>query len=100
MSSMKKFGCKSCGSYHVREKDGKLYCVSCGAFFTLESETNEERDARILFLSRLDDAEKCLRISPPRFDDAEDMYRDFIKQYPRQLGRLLGSCPREIRHKV
>ena len=82
MSSMKNFGCKTCGSYHVRERDGKLYCVSCGAVFALESETKEQRDARILFLARLDDAEKCLRISPPRFDDAEDMYRDFIKQYP------------------
>ena len=77
-----KFGCKECGSPHVREKNGKLHCVSCGTWFEKNVETDEERDARILYLSRLDDAEKLLRMSPPRFDDAEDHFKDFIRFYP------------------
>ena len=82
MKNYVEFGCKNCGSPHLRERDGKLRCSSCGMVFEVESETPEERDARILYLSRLDEAEKRLRMSPPRFDDAEDHFRDFIKQYP------------------
>ncbi len=66
----------------MREKNGKLHCISCGAVFEKDVETNEERDARILYLSRLDSAEKHLRVSPPKFDDAEGEFRDFIKYYP------------------
>ena len=77
-----RFGCKNCGSPHLREKENKLFCASCGSVFEKNIETDEERDARILYLSRLDDAEKCLRISPPNFDEAEDLYNDFIKHYP------------------
>ena len=76
------FGCKDCGSPHVREKDGKLHCISCGAWFEKNVETDEERDARVLYLTRLDRAEELLRMSPPRFDDAEDHFREFIKEYP------------------
>ena len=76
------FGCKECGSPHVREKDGKLHCISCGAWFEKNVETDEERDARVLYLTRLDRAEELLRMSPPRFDDAEDHFREFIKEYP------------------
>ena len=25
------FGCKECGAPHFMEKDGKLFCISCGA---------------------------------------------------------------------
>ena len=76
------FGCKECGSPHVREKDGKLFCTSCGTWFEKNVETDEERDARVLYLTRLDRAEELLRMSPPRFDDAEDHFREFIKEYP------------------
>ena len=76
------FGCKNCGSPHVRESGNKLHCVSCGKIFEKNVETDEERDARILYLSRLDNAESYLRMSPPNFDEAEDRYRDFIKHYP------------------
>ena len=82
MENLVKFGCPSCTSPHLRERDGKLHCISCGAVFERNVETAEERDARILYLSRLDSAEKLLRMSPPRFDDAEDEFRDFIKHYP------------------
>ncbi len=77
-----KFGCKECGSPQLREIDGKLHCITCGAVFEKNVETDEERDARILYLSRLDRAEEHLRLSPPRFDDAESHFRDFIKHYP------------------
>ena len=77
-----KFGCKECGSPHVREKNGKLHCVSCGTWFEKNVETDEERDARVLYLTRLDRAEEFLRMSPPRFDDAEDHFKDFIRFYP------------------
>lgn len=76
------FVCKICGSPHIRERDGKLYCLSCGEVFERAEEDKESREARILYLSRLDNAEKQLTLSPPRFDDAEDYYREFIKQYP------------------
>ena len=82
MENLVRFGCKNCSSPHLRERDGKLHCISCGAVFERNVETAEERDARILYLSRLDSAEKLLRMSPPRFDDAEDEFRDFIKHYP------------------
>ena len=82
MENLVRFGCKNCFSPHLRERDGKLHCISCGAVFERNVETAEERDARILYLSRLDSAEKLLRMSPPRFDDAEDEFRDFIKHYP------------------
>ena len=82
MENLVRFGCKNCFSPHLRERDGKLHCISCGAVFERNVETAEERDARILYLSRLDSAEKLLRMSPPRFDDAEDHFRDFIKLYP------------------
>ncbi len=76
------FVCKICGSPHIRERGGKLYCVSCGEVFEREIESSESREARVLYLSRLDNAEKQLSVSPPRFDDTEDYYREFIKQYP------------------
>ena len=82
MGNLVKFGCPSCTSPHLRERDGKLHCISCDKWFEKDVETNEERDARILYLSRLDRAEELLRMSPPRFDDAEDHFRDFIKHYP------------------
>ena len=76
------FVCKICGSPHIRERNGKLYCLSCGEVFERVEEDSESREARILYLSRLDNAEKQLTLSLPRFDDAEDYYREFIKQYP------------------
>ena len=79
---MKKFGCKICSSPHFVERDGKLYCASCGAVFAINEESFEQRDLRIKYLSRLDTAEGFLRVSPPKFEEAEDYYRDFIKQYP------------------
>ena len=82
MENLVRFGCKNCFSPHLRERDGKLHCISCDTWFEKDVETSEERDARILYLSRLDSAEKLLRMSPPRFDDAEDEFRDFIKHYP------------------
>ena len=85
-----KFGGKECGSPHLKEKSGKLYCTTCGAVFDKDTETNEERDARILYLSRLDGAEKKLRMSPPRFDDAEDEFRDFINHYPQNSDGYWG----------
>ena len=77
-----RFGCKKCTSPHVREVDNKLVCISCGYVSERNVESVEERDARILYLNRLDDAERMLEVSPPRFDDAEDYYTEFIKQYP------------------
>ena len=82
MGNLVKFGCPICTSPHLKEENGKLYCKSCDKWFEKDVETNEERDARNLYLSRLDSAEKLLRMSPPRFDDAEDEFRDFIKHYP------------------
>ena len=82
MKDTVKFGCKECGSPHLREIDGKLHCITCGAVFERNVETDEERDARNLYISRLDAAETHLRLSPPRFDDAEAHFRDFIKHYP------------------
>ena len=82
MKEIIKFGCKECGSPHLREIDGKLHCITCGAVFEKNVETDEERDARNLYISRLDAAETHLRLSPPRFDDAEAHFRDFIKHYP------------------
>ena len=90
MKDLIKFGCKECGSPHVRERDGKLFCVSCGAWFEKNVETNEERDARVLYLTRLDRAEELLSMSPPRFDDAEDHFREFIKHYPNQSDGYWG----------
>ena len=85
-----KFGCKNCGSPHMREKENKLHCMSCGHVFSKDVETKEERDARILYLSRLDDAEKMLSLSPPRFEVAEDMYRLFTSQYPKNSDGYWG----------
>lgn len=82
MGNLVRFGCKECGSPHVREKNGKLHCISCDTWFEKNVETDEERDARVLYLTRLDRAEELLRMSPPRFDDAEDHFREFIKEYP------------------
>ena len=90
MGNLVKFGCKNCTSPHVRERNGKLFCVSCGAWFEKNVETNEERDARVLYLTRLDRAEELLRMSPPRFDDAEDHFSDFIKHYPRNSDGYWG----------
>ena len=90
MKDLVRFGCKNCLSPHLRERDGKLHCISCGAVFEREVETDEERDARILYLSRLDSAEKHLRLSPPRFEDAEKEFRDFIKHYPKHSDGYWG----------
>ncbi len=77
-----KFGCKECGYPGVREINGKLYCTSCNTWFEKNVETDEEREARVLYLTRLDRAEEHLRLSLPRFDDAESHFRDFISLYP------------------
>ena len=90
MKDLIKFGCKECGSPHLIEKDGKLRCITCGAVFEKSIETDEERDARILYLSRLDRAEELLGLSPPRFDEAEDHFRDFIKHYPKNSDGYWG----------
>ena len=90
MENLVRFGCKNCFSPHLRERDGKLHCISCGAVFEKNVETDEERDARILYLSRLDSAEKHLRMSPPRFDTAEAEFRDFIKHYPKHSDGYWG----------
>lgn len=91
MGNLIKFGCKNCCSPHLRERnDGRIHCISCGEVFERDIETKEERDARILYLARLDNAEKLLRLSPPRFDDAEDEFCDFIKHYPRNSDGYWG----------
>ena len=82
MGNLVKFGCPICTSPHLKEENGKLHCISCGEWFEKDVETNEERDARVLYLANLNTAEQLLRMSPPRFDDAEDHFRDFIKLYP------------------
>ena len=91
MESLVSFGCKNCGSPHLRDRaDGKLECLSCRRVFEKNVETSAEREARILYLSRLDDAEKHLRISPPEFDKAESLFRDFIDFYPKNSDGYWG----------
>ena len=82
MGNLVKFGCPSCTSPHLRERNGKLHCIACDTWFEKDVETNEERDARIKYITRLDRAEELLSMSPPHFDDAEDHFRKFIKDYP------------------
>ena len=84
MKNYVSFGCTNCGSAFLDKiEDGKkLRCKHCKREYLSDFETDEQRDARILYLSRLDDAEKNLRLSPPKFDEAESMFRDFIDLYP------------------
>ena len=91
MENLVSFGCKNCGSPHlVDRKDGKLECLSCRRVFEKDVESSAERDERIHYLSRLDDAEKRLRISPPEFDKAESLFQDFIRHYPKHSDGYWG----------
>ena len=90
MSSLVKFGCQNCGCRRLIDKNNRLHCTACGLVFSKDSENAEERDARILYLERYEKAETCLRLSPPRFDDAEDYFRNFISKYPNQSDGYWG----------
>jgi len=76
--------CEICGGTEFVEKSNMLVCIHCDATYhkQIEEETDEEKEARILRVSRYDDAEKELRMSPPHFDMAEDKFSELIKQYP------------------
>ena len=76
--------CEICGGAEFIEKSNMLVCIHCDATYhkQIEEETDEEKEARILRVSRYDDAEKELRMSPPHFDMAEDKFSELIKQYP------------------
>lgn len=76
--------CEICGGAEFVEKSNMLVCIHCDATYhkQVEEETDEEKEARILRVSRYDDAEKELRMSPPHFDMAEDKFSELIKQYP------------------
>ena len=76
--------CEICGGTEFVEKNGVLVCIHCDANYQkqVKEETEEEKEARILRVSRFDDAEKELRMSPPHFDYAEDKFSELIKQYP------------------
>lgn len=76
--------CEICGGTEFAEKNGLLVCIHCDANYQkqIKEETDEEKEARILRVSRFDDAEKELRMSPPHFDYAEDKFSELIKQYP------------------
>ena len=57
--------CEVCGGLEFYEKHGVLTCRACDTIYhqIIEEETDEEKEARILRVSRYDDAEKELRMS-------------------------------------
>ena len=73
--------CEICGGAEFVEKSNMLVCIHCDATYhkQVEEETDEEKEARILRVSRYDDAEKELRMSPPHFDMAEDKFVNLNK---------------------
>ena len=77
------FKCANCGSVFLDEiEEGKkLRCRHCKCEYLREVETDEQRNARIKYITELNDAEKHLRISPPDFDKAESLFRYFINEY-------------------
>lgn len=75
--------CEICGGAEFVKKNGLLVCIHCDANYPMHiEESDEEKEARILRIARLDDAEKELRMSPPHFDIAEDKFLELVKQYP------------------
>ena len=81
--SLKPMICEICGGAEFVEKNGLLVCIHCDANYPKHIDESEEaKEARILRVSRLDDAEKELRMSPPHFDVAEDKFLELIRQYP------------------
>ena len=83
MGNYVSFKCANCGSVFLDEiEEGKkLQCRHCKCEYLREVETDEQRNARIKYISELNDAEKHLRISPPDFVKAESLFRDFINEY-------------------
>ena len=92
MGNYVSFGCTNCGSAFLEdiEEGKKLKCKHCKREYRREDETEEQRNARILYLLRLDNAEECLRNSPPEFEEAEKRFSGFIKKYPKRYEGYWG----------
>ena len=71
--------CPICGSNNIVKKDGEWFCESCGTFLFDKAEADNEK---VIFLARVSDAESDLKLSPPRFEDAERKFDRLIKEYP------------------
>ena len=75
--------CPVCGSHDVEIKDGAFFCLACETYFydsSIKKESLSEEDVKRI--SSFERAEEYLRLSPPRFFEAEDRYRKLIKEYP------------------
>lgn len=69
--------CPVCGGNELEEQGNNLsLCRYCGTSFHNPGQDDIEK------LIALKQAEKYLRTIPPRFDTAQELFRDLIKEYP------------------
>lgn len=66
---------KDCGDY--------FQCESCDTKYRIDSSLSQaEQSALFRKYNAFEDAERELKLSPPRFDDAEIQFENLIREYP------------------
>ena len=66
---------KDCGNY--------FKCESCDTEYRIDSSLSQaEQNAIFRKYNAFEDAERELKLSPPRFDDAEIQFENLIREYP------------------
>ena len=76
---LEKIICPICGSNSLIELNDKIVCNSCDYLFEKTQNLDEEE---IKLVSALYDAESFIRMSPPRFDFAEEKYKIIVSDNP------------------
>lgn len=82
MENLKANICQVCGG---KLKDYGTYykCENCDTEYRVdESMSQEEADAYFRKMNAFEDAERNLRINPPKFDDAESEFELIVQKYP------------------
>ena len=66
---------KNCGTYYK--------CICCDTEYRIdEAISKEETDAYFRKMNAFEDAERNLRVNPPKFDDAESEFELIVQKYP------------------
>ena len=74
--------CPICGSKHFNKTNDDYICECCDARFRYHEEESRQDFDSIRRISSEADAESYLKMSPPRFDDAQDKFEVIKNDYP------------------
>ena len=74
--------CQVCGG-KLKDCGDHFKCESCDTEYRIDSSLSQaEQNAIFRKYNAFEDAERELKLSPPRFDDAEIQFENLIREYP------------------